>query len=155
MQLMERNPEFAQLMNNPQLLRETLQASANPVRHENDCCLDTCPTVSHIQEQFLQPRCESDLAGSPQALQVDMQGLMREQMRNADRAMSNIESHPEGFNMLRRMYENIQVRQRCPQVHLLIVKLTSARLFSPHKQADWQQQRQLCTSTFPLHSLNC
>lgn len=34
---------------------------------------------------------------------------MREQMRNADRAMSNIESHPEGFNMLRRMYENIQV----------------------------------------------
>lgn len=23
--------------------------------------------------------------------------------------MSNIESHPEGFNMLRRMYENIQV----------------------------------------------
>ena len=38
-----------------------------------------------------------------------MQALMREQMRNADRAMSNIESHPEGHNMLRRMYENIQV----------------------------------------------
>lgn len=33
-------------------------------------------------------------------------------MRNADRAMSNIESHPEGFNMLRRMYENIQVSYR-------------------------------------------
>lgn len=35
---------------------------------------------------------------------------MREQMRNTDRAFSNIESHPEGFNALRRMYENIQVQ---------------------------------------------
>jgi ubiquilin len=31
-------------------------------------------------------------------------------MRNSDRAMSNIESHPEGFNALRRMYETVQVR---------------------------------------------
>ena len=38
------------------------------------------------------------------------QALMREQMRSTDRALSNIESHPEGFNMLRRMYENVQVR---------------------------------------------
>lgn len=29
-------------------------------------------------------------------------------MRNTDRAMSNIESSPEGFNMLRRMYETVQ-----------------------------------------------
>ncbi len=28
---------------------------------------------------------------------------MREQMRTTDRAMTNIESHPEGFNALRRM----------------------------------------------------
>lgn len=34
---------------------------------------------------------------------------MREQMRNTDRAFNNIESHPEGFNALRRMYENVQV----------------------------------------------
>ena len=33
---------------------------------------------------------------------------MREQMRNQDRTMANIESHPEGFNALRRMYENLQ-----------------------------------------------
>jgi len=33
---------------------------------------------------------------------------MREMMRNTDRAMSNIESHPEGFNLLRRMYTNVQ-----------------------------------------------
>ena len=40
---------------------------------------------------------------------MGLQALQREQMRTADRAMSNIESHPEGFNALRRMYENIQV----------------------------------------------
>lgn len=28
---MERNPEFAQLINNPQQLRESLQMAANPV----------------------------------------------------------------------------------------------------------------------------
>lgn len=33
-QLMESNVEFAQLLNNPQLLRESLQMAANPVR----CC---------------------------------------------------------------------------------------------------------------------
>ena len=38
---------------------------------------------------------------------------MREHMRNTDRAVSNIESHPEGFNALRRMYENIEVRSSC------------------------------------------
>ncbi len=30
---------------------------------------------------------------------------MREMMRNTDRAMNNIEASPEGFNMLRHMYE--------------------------------------------------
>ena len=43
---------------------------------------------------------------------------MREQMRTNDRALSNIESHPEGYNHLRRLYENVQVahcqtKQRC------------------------------------------
>ena len=101
MQLMERNPEFAQLMNNPQLLRETLQASANPVRAPDQLCVGysgsllLCYGDSFIRRQLF---CCSGV-----------QSLMREQMRNADRAMSNIESHPEGFNMLRRMYENIQV----------------------------------------------
>lgn len=44
------------------------------------------------------------------ALPILMQALMREHMRNTDRAVSNIESHPEGFNALRRMYENVQVQ---------------------------------------------
>ncbi|KAK9800360.1 hypothetical protein WJX73_010174 [Symbiochloris irregularis] len=89
------NPMLQGLMNNPELLRSVL--TSNPV-------------VSQLMErnpEFAQ------LMNNPQLLRETLQAssnpsLMREQMRNADRAMSNIESHPEGFNMLRRMYENIQ-----------------------------------------------
>lgn len=66
LQLMNNNPEMAHILNNPQLLRESLALATNPA-------------------------------------------LMREQMRHSDRAMSNLEAHPEGFNALRRMYENVQV----------------------------------------------
>ncbi|KAF7809592.1 ubiquitin domain-containing protein DSK2a-like isoform X1 [Senna tora] len=64
-ELMDRNPELAHILNDPNTLRQTLEATRNPE-------------------------------------------IMREMMRNTDRAMSNIESSPEGFNMLRRMYENVQ-----------------------------------------------
>ncbi|KAK6143336.1 hypothetical protein DH2020_023684 [Rehmannia glutinosa] len=64
-EIIDRNPELAHILNDPSILRQTLEAARNPE-------------------------------------------LMREMMRNTDRAMSNIESSPEGFNMLRRMYENVQ-----------------------------------------------
>uniref|UniRef100_A0A5B6ZW49 Ubiquitin domain-containing protein DSK2a-like n=1 Tax=Davidia involucrata TaxID=16924 RepID=A0A5B6ZW49_DAVIN len=64
-EIIDRNPELAHILNDPGILRQTLEAARNPE-------------------------------------------LMREMMRNTDRAMSNIESSPEGFNMLRRMYENVQ-----------------------------------------------
>ncbi|XP_074572848.1 ubiquitin domain-containing protein DSK2a-like [Curcuma longa] len=64
-EIIDRNPELAHVLNDPNTLRQTLEAARNPE-------------------------------------------LMREMMRNTDRAMSNIESSPEGFNMLRRMYETVQ-----------------------------------------------
>ncbi|CAN8271292.1 unnamed protein product [Cochlearia groenlandica] len=64
-ELVDRNPELGHVLNDPSILRQTLEAARNPE-------------------------------------------LMREMMRNTDRAMSNIESMPEGFNHLRRMYENVQ-----------------------------------------------
>ncbi|KAJ0703598.1 putative Ubiquitin-like domain, Heat shock chaperonin-binding, UBA-like superfamily [Helianthus annuus] len=64
-EIIERNPELGHMLNDPAILRQTMEAARNPE-------------------------------------------LMREMMRNTDRAMSNIESSPEGFNMLRRMYENVQ-----------------------------------------------
>jgi hypothetical protein len=63
-----------------------------------------------------------------------LQGLMQEQMRNADRAMTNIESHPEGFNALRRVYETIQVR------HILSDR--NARHFASMRQ--WQVLNTSC-----------
>ncbi|KAM0919770.1 hypothetical protein ACQ4PT_007934 [Festuca glaucescens] len=64
-ELVDRNPDLAHVLNDPSILRQTVEAARNPE-------------------------------------------LMREMMRNTDRAMSNIESSPEGFNMLRRMYETVQ-----------------------------------------------
>ncbi|WOL05890.1 ubiquitin domain-containing protein DSK2a-like isoform X3 [Canna indica] len=64
-EIIDRNPDLAHVLNDPSILRQTLEAARNPE-------------------------------------------LMREMMRNTDRAMSNIESSPEGFNMLRRMYETVQ-----------------------------------------------
>ena len=39
----------------------------------------------------------------------DAKKVKREQMAANDRTFANIESHPEGFNALRRMYENVEV----------------------------------------------
>ena len=68
MQLTERNPELSAVLNDPNILRQSLQLASNP-------------------------------------------SLMREHMRTSDRAMSNLEAHPEGFNALRRVFENLQVRR--------------------------------------------
>jgi ubiquilin len=53
--------------------------------------------------------------------------LMREMMRNTDRAMSNIENHPEGFNLLRRMYTNVQE----PMMNAATQQTTTNPLFNP------------------------
>uniref|UniRef100_J3LXN6 STI1 domain-containing protein n=1 Tax=Oryza brachyantha TaxID=4533 RepID=J3LXN6_ORYBR len=63
--IIDRNPGLAHVLNDPRVLRQTLEAARNPE-------------------------------------------IMREMKQNTDRAMSNIESSPEGFNMLRRMYETVQ-----------------------------------------------
>lgn len=62
--------------------------------------LDSNPELNHLLNDPSTLRQAMQLARNPE--------LMREQMRSADRAMANIEGHPEGFNMLRRMYENVQ-----------------------------------------------
>lgn len=63
--LMERNPEIAHMLNNPELLRQTMEIARNPA-------------------------------------------MMQEMMRTQDRALSNLESLPGGYNALRRMYTDIQ-----------------------------------------------
>ena len=58
------------------------------------------PEIAHVLNDPSVLRQSLASASNPQ--------LMREQMRNTDRAMSNLEAHPGGHNMLRRMYETIQ-----------------------------------------------
>lgn len=64
-ELMERNPEINHMLNNPDLLRQTLDLARNP-------------------------------------------SMLQELMRSHDRAISNLESIPGGYNALQRMYRDIQ-----------------------------------------------
>ncbi|GAB4853092.1 hypothetical protein Ancab_017277 [Ancistrocladus abbreviatus] len=88
-------PAIQSLMNNPDLMRSLIMS--NPQMRE---IIDRNPELAHILNDPSILRQTLETARNPE--------LMREMMRNTDRAMSNIESSPEGFNMLRRMYENVQ-----------------------------------------------
>ncbi|KZV48716.1 hypothetical protein F511_19256 [Dorcoceras hygrometricum] len=88
-------PAIQSLMNNPDVMRSLIMS--NPQMRE---IMDRNPELSHILNDPSILRQTLEAARNPE--------LMREMMRNTDRAMSNIESSPEGFNMLRRMYENVQ-----------------------------------------------
>ncbi|KAL2469250.1 Ubiquitin domain-containing protein DSK2b [Forsythia ovata] len=88
-------PAMQSLMNNPEIIRSLIMS--NPQMRD---IIDRNPELGHVlnDPSILQQTLEA--ARNPE--------LMREMMRNTDRAMSNIESSPEGFNMLRHMYENVQ-----------------------------------------------
>lgn len=88
-------PAVQNLMNNPELMRGLIMS--NPQMRE---LMDRNPELAHILNDPSILRQTLEVARNPE--------LMREMMRNTDRAMSNIEATPEGFNMLRRMYENVQ-----------------------------------------------
>ncbi|KAL3525184.1 hypothetical protein ACH5RR_013556 [Cinchona calisaya] len=88
-------PLVQNLMNNPDIIRNLIMN--NPQMRE---IMDRNPELAHILNDPATLRQTMEAARNPE--------LMREMMRNTDRAMSNIESSPEGFNMLRRMYENVQ-----------------------------------------------
>lgn len=64
-ELMDRNPEINHMLNNPEVLRQSLELARNPA-------------------------------------------MVQELMRSNDRALSNLESMPGGFNALQRMYRDIQ-----------------------------------------------
>ncbi|KAJ8549211.1 hypothetical protein K7X08_032918 [Anisodus acutangulus] len=88
-------PVVQNLMNNPETIRNMIMN--NPQMRE---IMDRNPELAHVLNDPATLRQTMEAARNPE--------LMREMMRNTDRAMSNIESSPEGFNMLRRMYENVQ-----------------------------------------------
>ncbi|XP_022858420.1 ubiquitin domain-containing protein DSK2a-like isoform X2 [Olea europaea var. sylvestris] len=88
-------PLVQNIMNNPEIIRNLIMN--NPQMRE---IMDRNPELAHVLNDPATLRQTMEAARNPE--------LMREMMRNTDRAMSNIESSPEGFNMLRRLYENVQ-----------------------------------------------
>jgi ubiquilin len=80
--LMQRNPEISHMLNNPELLRQTMELARNPAMLQE---------VSSLEKSL------------KLHLLFDLQ-----LMRSHDRAMSNLESVPGGYNALTRIYRDIQ-----------------------------------------------
>ena len=95
MAAMLNNPLVSSMLDNPEVLRTMIQA--NPQMRQ---MMEDNPELAQIMNDPAVLRQSLQAARNPQ--------LMREQMRNTDRAMSNIEAHPGGHNMLRRMYQTVQ-----------------------------------------------
>eukprot|EP00197_Chlamydomonas_leiostraca_P015521 CAMPEP_0202867466 /NCGR_PEP_ID=MMETSP1391-20130828/9451_1 /ASSEMBLY_ACC=CAM_ASM_000867 /TAXON_ID=1034604 /ORGANISM="Chlamydomonas leiostraca, Strain SAG 11-49" /LENGTH=315 /DNA_ID=CAMNT_0049547513 /DNA_START=22 /DNA_END=966 /DNA_ORIENTATION=+ len=95
MQAMMSSPMMQSMLNNPELLRSMMQS--NPMVQQ---LMERHPELAGVLNDPATLRQSLQIASNP--------ALMREHMRHADRALSNIEAMPEGFNALRRMFENVQ-----------------------------------------------
>ncbi|XP_041367911.1 ubiquilin-1-like [Gigantopelta aegis] len=89
------NPFVQQLMSNPDVMRQLI--TNNPQMRE---LMERNPEITHMLNNPELMRQTMELARNPSMLQ--------ELMRTQDRAMSNLESIPGGFNALQRMYRDIQ-----------------------------------------------
>ncbi|CAH8344304.1 unnamed protein product [Eruca vesicaria subsp. sativa] len=88
-------PAIQNIMNNPELMRTFILSKPQMCE-----LVDRNPELGHILNDPSIFRQSLEAARNPE--------LMREMTRSTDKAMSNIEATPEGFNMLRRVYENVQ-----------------------------------------------
>ncbi|KAM9251479.1 ubiquilin-1-like isoform 2-T2 [Cariama cristata] len=93
-QMME-NPFVQSMLSNPDLMRQLIMA--NPQMQQ---LIQRNPEISHMLNNPDIMRQTLELARNP--------AMMQEMMRNQDRALSNLESIPGGYNALRRMYTDIQ-----------------------------------------------
>ncbi|KAL8590892.1 hypothetical protein ACOMHN_047012 [Nucella lapillus] len=93
-QMME-NPFVQQMMSNPDIMRQLIMT--NPQMRE---VMERNPEITHMLNNPEVMRQTMELARNP--------AMMQELMRSQDRAMSNLESLPGGFNALQRMYRDIQ-----------------------------------------------
>lgn len=85
-----------ELMRNPEDMRTLI--TSNPQMQE---LLERNPEINHMLNSPDLLRQTLELARNPSMLQ--------EMMRSHDRAISNLESIPGGYNALQRMYRDIQV----------------------------------------------
>jgi ubiquilin len=95
MQQMMNSPAMQQLLSDPARIRQMLQA--NP---QMRALMESNPDVARQLEDPELLRRAMQAATNPE--------IAREMTRSNDRTMANIGSHPAGFNMLRRMYDEMQ-----------------------------------------------
>jgi ubiquilin len=95
MQQMLNSPLMESLLSNPELMQNMMLS--NP---QLQPMLDANPHIRHILNDPAMMRQTMEMMRNPAAMQ--------QAMRNQDLAMANLENHPEGFNALRRMYEDVQ-----------------------------------------------
>ncbi|KAK3606281.1 hypothetical protein CHS0354_037958 [Potamilus streckersoni] len=89
------NPFVQQMMSNPDIMRQLMMS--NPQMRE---LMERNPEITHMLNNPELMRQTLELARNP--------AMLQELMRSQDRAMSNLESLPGGFNALQRMYRDIQ-----------------------------------------------
>ncbi|NXE01880.1 UBQL1 protein, partial [Chaetorhynchus papuensis] len=89
------NPFVQSMLSNPDLMRQLIMA--NPQMQQ---LVQRNPEISHMLNNPDIMRQTLELARNP--------AMMQEIMRNQDRALSNLESIPGGYNALRHMYTDIQ-----------------------------------------------
>lgn len=89
------NPLVQQMMNNPETMRTII--TSNPQMQD---LMQRNPEISHMLNNPELLRQTMELARNP--------AMLQELMRSHDRAMSNLESVPGGYNALHRMYRDIQ-----------------------------------------------
>jgi len=89
------NPMVQSLMSNPDIIREMMMS--NP---QMQSLVERNPEIQHMLNNPQLMRETMEMARNPAALS--------ELMRNHDRALSNLESVPGGFNALSRIYREVQ-----------------------------------------------
>lgn len=89
------SPLVESLMSNPEYLRTMI--TSNPQMRQ---LMDQNPEISHMFNNPELLRQTMEFARNPAAYQ--------EVMRNHDRVLSNLESRPGGYNVLQRMYQDIE-----------------------------------------------
>ncbi|CAI2172187.1 11218_t:CDS:10 [Funneliformis geosporum] len=95
MRSMMNSPMIRHLLSNPEIVRSMVMQ--NPTMRQ---MIERNPEIGHIINDPSFIRQTMDMARNPE--------LMREMMRNNDRALANLETIPGGFNHLRRMYHTLQ-----------------------------------------------
>ncbi|XP_002129159.2 ubiquilin-1 [Ciona intestinalis] len=95
LQRMMDNPLVQNMMSNPEIIRNMM--SNNPQMQQ---LMERNPEITHMLNNPQLMRQTMELARNP--------AMLQEMMRNQDRALSNLESIPGGYNALRRMYTDIQ-----------------------------------------------